>query len=83
MTGVSRRLFLTVAAFALAGSQIQVPAMAQDAYKFAEPGVLSVAITGDMPGLVSHGPELAGYDGEILQIAADNLGIKIRPVPME
>lgn len=83
MTRVTRRLILTAAAFALAGSYTLVPAAAQDAYKLVEPGVLSVAITGDMPGLVAREGKLVGYDGEILQIAAENLGLKINPVPME
>ncbi|MCS3743603.1 MULTISPECIES: ABC transporter substrate-binding protein [unclassified Rhizobium] len=56
---------------------------AEPAYHLAEPGVLSVAITGDMPGLVARGGKLAGYDGDILQIAAEKLGLTIRPVPME
>jgi cystine transport system substrate-binding protein len=53
------------------------------AYKFSEPGVLSVAITGDMPGLVARDGKLAGYDGDILQIAAERLGLIIKPVTME
>ncbi len=56
---------------------------AADDYKLAEPGVLSVAITGDMPGLVARDGKLAGYDGDILQSAATRLGLKIKPVPME
>ena len=59
------------------------PAPAAGEYKLVEPGVLSVAITGDMPGLVAHGDKLVGYDGEILQRAADKIGLKIKPVPME
>jgi ABC-type amino acid transport substrate-binding protein len=57
-------------------------AAAED-YKLAEPGTIAVAITGDMPGLVVQGDKLVGYDGEILQIAADNLGLKIKPVTIE
>ncbi|MFE0018288.1 substrate-binding periplasmic protein [Mesorhizobium sp. NPDC059054] len=48
-----------------------------------EPGTLSVAVTGDMPGLVAVDGALSGYDGEILQMAATKLGLKIKPVPME
>lgn len=59
-------------------------AIATDAsYLLAEPDVLSVAITGDMPGLVARDGKLAGYDGDILQIAADRLGLAVKPVPME
>ncbi|KRB49198.1 ABC transporter substrate-binding protein [Rhizobium sp. Root708] len=53
------------------------------AYKLVEPGTLSVAITGDMPGLVARDGKLVGYDGEILQLAAEHLGLAIKPVPME
>lgn len=59
------------------------PAVADDAYRLVEPGVLTVAITGDMPGLVARDGKLVGYDGDILQIAADKLGLKIKPVPTE
>jgi ABC-type amino acid transport substrate-binding protein len=52
-------------------------------YKLIEPGTIAVAITGDMPGLVVQGDKLVGYDGEILQTAADNLGLKIKPVTIE
>ena len=60
------------------------PSAATDpAYHLAEAGVLSVAITGDMPGLVARDGKLTGYDGDILQIAAERLDLKIKPVPME
>lgn len=52
-------------------------------YHLVEPDVLSVAITGDMPGLVARNGKLTGYDGDILQIAAEKLGLTIKPVPME
>ncbi len=58
-------------------------ASADAAYHLAEPDVLSVAITGDMPGLVVRDGKLAGYDGDILQLAAERLDLKIKPVPME
>lgn len=58
-------------------------AFAEDKYKTVQPGVLTVAITGDMPGLIARDGKLVGYDGEILQIAAENLGLKINPVPTE
>lgn len=62
---------------------VGAPAMAQDQFKTVEPGVLTVAITGDMPGLVARDGKLVGYDGDILQIAATNLGLKINAVPTE
>ncbi|WFR97827.1 substrate-binding periplasmic protein [Rhizobium tumorigenes] len=71
-------------AVALTASISSRPAAAVDRpYHLSEPNVLSVAITGDMPGLVVRDGRLAGYDGDILQIAADKLGLVIKPVPME
>lgn len=58
-------------------------AAAERNYHLVEPDVLSVAITGDMPGLVARDGKLAGYDGDILQIAAEKLGLTVKPVPME
>ena len=69
-------------AFAI-GFQPGLPRAADPGYHLAEPNVLSVAITGDMPGLVAREGKLAGYDGDILQIAADRIGLTIKPVPME
>jgi ABC-type amino acid transport substrate-binding protein len=70
----------TVVAITLSGTF----AVADDrSYQLAEPNVLSVAITGDMPGLVARDGKLTGYDGDILQIAADRLGLTVKPVPME
>lgn len=63
--------------------QADPAASADAAYHLAEPDVLSVAITGDMPGLVVRDGKLAGYDGDILQLAAERLNLKIKPVPME
>ena len=76
---------LLAGAFALTTATLAAtPAGATDpAYHLAEAGVLSVAITGDMPGLVARDGKLAGYDGDILQIAAEKLGLTIKPVPME
>ncbi|WP_405049615.1 substrate-binding periplasmic protein [Rhizobium sp. BE258] len=73
-------------ASALALSVAILPGMtsaAEKNYELVEPDVLSVAITGDMPGLVARDGKLTGYDGDILQIAAEKLGLTIKPVPME
>lgn len=68
----------------LAGLNPALPSAAETSkYKLVEAGTLSVAITGDMPGLVARDGKLVGYDGEILQIAADRLGLSVKPVPME
>lgn len=76
---------MTAIALALLAGPGALPAAADDAaaYKLVEPGTLSVAITGDMPGLVARDGRLVGYDGEILQLAAEHLGLAIKPVPME
>ena len=56
---------------------------AQDKYKLVEPGKLTIATTAEMPGIVPKDGKLVGYDGEILQIIADRLGLTINPVKME
>lgn len=58
-------------------------AQAQDKYDLVEPGKLTIATTAEMPGIVPEGDKLVGYDGEILQIIADRLGLEINPVKME
>lgn len=71
---------------AMLSATFLVPHLAAGAdarFKTVEPGVLTVAITGDMPGLVAREGKLVGYDGDILQVAADNLGLKVKPVPTE
>lgn len=56
---------------------------ADDTYKLVESGKLTIATTSEMPGIVPEGDKLLGYDGEILQIVADKLGLAINPVKME
>jgi cystine transport system substrate-binding protein len=75
----------TLIAIASVMALVAVPSIAADtsSYRLVEPGTLSVAITGDMPGLVARDGKLIGYDGEILQLAAEHLGLVIKPVPME
>lgn len=58
-------------------------AQAQDKYDLVEPGKLTIATTAEMPGIVPQDGKLVGYDGEILQIIADRLGLEINPVKME
>lgn len=81
MLGTIKHL-IALAAFA-AALATAAQTLADEPYKLVEPGVLSVAITGDMPGLVAKEGKLVGYDGDILQIAAEKIGLKIKPVPME
>lgn len=48
-----------------------------------EPGVLTIAFTGDMPGTGYQDGKMVGYDGEILQRIADKLKLKVKPALME
>ena len=57
-------------------------AQAED-YKLVEPGKLTIATTAEMPGIVPSGDRLVGYDGEILAIIANRLGLKLNPVKMD
>lgn len=53
------------------------------AFELVEPGKLTVAFTGDMPGSGWQDGKLIGYDGEIMQIIADKLGLTVSPALME
>jgi L-cystine transport system substrate-binding protein len=55
---------------------------AQD-YTLVEPGKLTIATTAEMPGIVPQDGGLVGYDGEILAIIAERLGLELNPVKME
>jgi ABC-type amino acid transport substrate-binding protein len=48
-----------------------------------EPATLTIAFTGDMPGTGYQDGKMVGYDGEILQRAADSLKLKVKPALME
>lgn len=48
-----------------------------------EPGSLTIAFTGDMPGTGYQDGQMTGYDGEILQRVADALKLKVKPALME
>jgi polar amino acid transport system substrate-binding protein/cystine transport system substrate-binding protein len=80
---VSRTAALACATLGLAGILGSAPGDAADGYKLVEPGKLTIATTAEMPGIVPLDGELVGYDGEILQIIADRLGLEINPVKME
>jgi polar amino acid transport system substrate-binding protein len=54
-----------------------------DAFELVEAGKLTVAFTGDMPGSGWQDGKLIGYDGEIMQIVADRLGLTVAPALME
>ncbi|HSI50125.1 MAG TPA: ABC transporter substrate-binding protein [Ideonella sp.] len=48
-----------------------------------EPGTLTIAFTGDMPGTGWQDGKMIGYDGEVLQHVADTLKLKVKPALME
>lgn len=53
------------------------------AFDLVEDGKLTVAFTGDMPGSGCQDGKLVGYDGEIMQLIAERLGLEISPALME
>lgn len=67
----------------LASGFTWAPMPAAEAYELVNPGKLTVAFTGDMPGSGWQDGKLIGYDGEIMQRIADKLGLKIEPALME
>ena len=82
---VNRRRALALATALLGGVALasgEATAQAPN-YKLLVPGKLSVALTGDMPGMAWRDGKLLGHDGEILQAVADGLGLQINPMPME
>jgi polar amino acid transport system substrate-binding protein len=80
---MNERNWLKAAAAAVIIGWSFSPAVADD-YKLAEPGKLTIATTAEMPGIVpTENGGLAGYDGEILAIIAEKLGLKLNPVKME
>jgi polar amino acid transport system substrate-binding protein len=48
-----------------------------------EPGSLTIAFSGDMPGTGYQDSKMVGYDGEILQQISEKLGLKVKPALME
>jgi cystine transport system substrate-binding protein len=58
-------------------------ALAAEDLETLQPGKISVAFTGDMPGTSWEGGKLVGADGEMLQAIADRLHLTIVPAQME
>lgn len=69
----------------IAASVIALSAVSASAadYKLVEEGKLTVAFNGDMPGTGYQDGKMVGVDGEIMQLVADKLGLKIAPALME
>jgi L-cystine transport system substrate-binding protein len=77
------RHFFAMATFVACAIMGVSSVQAQDKYKLVEPGKLTIATTAEMPGIVPQEGKLVGYDGEILQIIADRLGLELNPVKLE
>jgi polar amino acid transport system substrate-binding protein len=83
-----RRNFLTRAAVAaLSASSLarafERRAFAAPAFKTVNPGVLTVAMNGDMPMTSIENGKLIGTDGEMITAIAGKLGLGVRPSLME
>jgi ABC-type amino acid transport substrate-binding protein len=65
-----------------AACTLSSPTAAQ-ALEVIEPGLFTIAFTGDMPGTGYQDGKMVGYDGEILQRVSDNLKLKVKPALME
>lgn len=79
MQTITRRLF---GAAVLALTSIATSNLAT-AFDLVEQGKLTVAFTGDMPGSGWQDGKLIGYDGEIVQKIAEELGLATKPALME
>ncbi len=73
LTGTVMALALGVAASTAAAGDLEV----------IEPGTLNVAFNGDMPGTGFQDGHLIGLDGELMQMVAEQLGLKVKPNLME
>lgn len=70
-----------VVALVLAAGSLQ-PVAAGD-MEVIEKGVLNVAFNGDMPGTGFQDGKLIGLDGELMQMVAETIGLKVKPNLME
>ena len=78
--GVGRVLTSTVMALALG---VAANTATAGDLEVIEPGTLNVAFNGDMPGTGFQDGHLIGLDGELMQIVAEQLGLKVKPNLME
>jgi ABC-type amino acid transport substrate-binding protein len=83
---IDRRTFITGAAVggaALAGLRPRIAMAAPPSLKTVSPGVLTVAINGDMPMTSVKDGKLIGTDGEMIVMIAQKLGLEAKPALME
>ncbi len=81
-TGTIARAMAAVAALALTTGLWAAQADAQE-LELVEPGKLTVAFNGDMPGTSWENDRLIGLDGELMQLVVEGLGLKVEPALME
>ncbi len=74
------RRFAGIYAGLLASMLASLPAFALETV---EPGSLTIAFTGDMPGTGYQDSRMVGYDGEILQQISEKLGLRVKPALMD
>lgn len=72
--------FASICAGLLVSMLASLPAFALETV---EPGSLTIAFTGDMPGTGYQDSRMVGYDGEILQQISEKLGLKVKPALMD
>ena len=82
MFTLKRRAVCALAAAALSVSLIGGQAAAEE-LELVEPGVLTVAFNGDMPGTGWQDGKLIGIDGTLMMWVANELGLKVKPALME
>lgn len=62
---------------------IALPSAMAEPPKTTEPGVLNVALNGDMPMTGLEDGKLIGTDGELMVLIAERLGLEVKPHMME
>ncbi len=73
---------VTAVALLLTSASLQ-PAKAGGKLEVIEDGTLNVAFNGDMPGTGFQDGKLIGLDGELMQMVAEKIGLKVKPNLME
>jgi polar amino acid transport system substrate-binding protein len=81
-TGTIGKAMAAVAALALTTGLWAAQADAQE-LELVEPGKMTVAFNGDMPGTSLENDRLIGLDGELMQLVVEGLGLELEPALME
>jgi len=83
MTGVRRRSFAAGVGAALVFGASRRRAHAAPQFKTVEPGVLTIANSGEMPMIAMDNGKLIGSDAEIIEVIARKLGLGVKSAQME